>query len=361
MLQLCYIAVVLCGLPVLAMQDNGKQIELGQVRRAYRQSLQNGAPKKCVFCDPETLAQNKVLKEDKARNARVVMNKYPYSRFDHLYHLLIMPIAHKESSIDFSLQELAHLADIAHEIGAQLYTTSYSQEYVSSTGPLAGRSVEHFHSHIKVYQDAPCSLPESLRRYKESPTNNMESAFVLVKEKLALSQEKLISFERNASSHKKGCLCCSIGEPSFDEDENNLVVARFKYNFVCLSHHPSITGEVSVVPYEHFSALKDISSVEWRENIALSMALLTQLVKYTTEHIDPCDGGNISTISMGGKASAHDQANHHIYTRVLPRTAIVFPPAALQGTACKLDFDPLHFFAYLKGCVGEVAAEITKQ
>jgi diadenosine tetraphosphate (Ap4A) HIT family hydrolase len=355
MIQFYYALLIVLTAPVLAMDPKGSQLELCASRRAYIQGQKSQPSQSCVFCDAKVLAQNHILIENFRDDVRIMMNKNPYFPFDQGYHLLIMPISHKEQPADFSQRELAQQTYTALFLSVKLHNGSYSQEYFTNWGKLSGQSVLHWHSQMKVYTKPALSLPESARNYKDSSTNNIESALALVRSKLALSiiplDVKTYTFD--------ACKCCCVRE-SHGDDENNFVIGRFKYNLVCLSHYPNTAAEVAVIPYRHIAAMKDLCPEELRENMALSMALLPTLKTYAENSIRDCDGGNIYTKSMGSEAPMEMQKNHHVCTLVMPRTVIAATPGTLEGNSCKLDFDPGHLFAYLKEFHAEFTAKINE-
>jgi diadenosine tetraphosphate (Ap4A) HIT family hydrolase len=344
-------------LPVCAMENKGKQLELCAARRAYIQGQKNQPPKTCVFCDEQVLAQNFILQEDVPNDVRTIMNQNPYFQFDQGHHLLIMPMSHKENPSDFSQKELARQVDAAFILSSKLHKGSYGQEYFTNWGKLSGQSVLHWHSQIKVYTKPPMSLPESARSYKNSPTNNMQAAFELVKSKLALPIDMPVVLDDIKTHTFDACNCCCVRE-NHGDDEKNFVIGRFKHNLVCLSHFPSTAAEIAVVPYVHVAAIKDLSPKMLQENMALSMALLPKLKAYAEKNIRDCDGGNICTRSLGSEVSIKKQNKYHIRTLVMPRTVIHATPGTLEGSSCKLDFDPLELFAYLKDSYSELAASI---
>lgn len=346
-MKLYHVVIGLFIVPVLAMEENGRQIELCPGRVAYIQKNKQPSSSRCVFCAQDVLAQNYIVNEDTKNDVRIMMNKYPYFAFDQGYHLLVMPISHKEDPSFFSSQELWQQVDAVRMISTKLYPGSYGQEYVTSWGKIAGQSVPHWHSHVKVFIQPPCSLAKTARRYKNSSTNNMEFAFEQVKSKLISSYIDAAVIDQDMAYIHNHCNCCSIKNSTNDDD--NLIIRRFKYNVACLSHYPGITGEVSIIPYRHVPALKDLSPEELRENMALSMALLSKLKTYVTKNISDCDaGGNLYAESVGNQASAEQQKNHHFHMRIMPRTDITFPPGALAGNGCKLDFEPFNLVAYLR-------------
>jgi len=53
--------------------------------------------------------------------------------------------------------------------------------------------------------------------------------------------------------------------------------------------------------------------------------------------------------SLGGKSSEEEHTKYHVYTVVMPRTTVPLTPGFMQDSSCKLDYDPIHLLAYLKG------------
>ena len=49
-----------------------------------------------------------------------------------------------------------------------------------------------------------------------------------------------------------------------------------------------------------------------------------------------------------------------MHTLVVPRTIIVATPGTLEGHSCKLDYDPVHYFEYVKGIIVDVAERLSK-
>ena len=151
------------------------------------------------------------------------------------------------------------------------------------------------------------------------------------------------------------CHCCFIGCSPHNEDEKSLVVARFKHNYVCLSHYPTVPGELSVVPYHHVVSIKDLPEQSFFENMVIATALLRKTQEYAHDNIRESTGGNIYTKSMGRK---NEQKEYHVHTLVMPRTVISATPGTLDGHSCKLDYDPEHYFAYVKGIIAEVTERL---
>ena len=348
-------ALVLCTIPMVAMELELKQFELCAGRRAYIQGQRNNPPKVCVFCDEAVLAQNYIVQEDKENDVRIMMNKNPYFPFAQGHHLLVMPLSHKELSTDFSKKELVQQVAAAHTLSAKLYQGSFSQEYFTNWGKLAGQSVPHWHNQLKIYTQPACSLPERIQRSQNAQINNIEDAFELVKSKLASSQAELLSFKGHGAI-QYGCDCCSVFSKP-EEDKENLVLGRFEHNLVCVAPYPHTVAEIAVVPYKHVASLTFLSPEELTENMVLAMALLPKVKEYAEKNIRDCDGGNLYTKSIGGQVTGNELQKYHLHTLVMPRTTIAGTPGTLEGNSCKLDFDPMHFFTEFKAFCDTLQSE----
>jgi diadenosine tetraphosphate (Ap4A) HIT family hydrolase len=305
-------------------------------------------PKPCAFCDAEILKTNYIISEDEKTDVRVMMNRYPYFSFDQGVHLLIMPLSHKEHPDDFYSEELNNHMDVVKELSAKLYPNAYTQEYVVNWGKLSGQSQRHWHGHIKSYTKVPMSVPQKIKSCKNvTDISDIEQAFEKIKKDLASKDYIFIS---QVSPSTQQCPCCIIKKcVSQCMDEDNLVIARFKYNYVCLSHYPRWPGELSVVPNEHVCSIKDLSREALHENIMLAMKLLPKVRIYAQQHIRECDGGNIFIKSMGGCTSNAKRSEYHLHTLVIPRTALPpITPGGMDGNSCKLHYDPVHMYQYFK-------------
>lgn len=342
-----YSSVVFC------MNSKDRQLEFPiSTRKAYVQSnvLQKPTESVCNFCDEKILATNHIIREDHESDVREMMNKFPYFDFDQGQHLLIMPRSHKEHPEEFSHDEIVEQADAVRNLSAKLYGNAYTQEYFTNWGKDAGQSVPHWHSHLKSYVKPPQSIPERIACYKDSRIKTIEEAYEELKTILESAKNTLPSLDSCYDENE--CTCCTI-KNEHAHDEKNLVVGRFPYNYICLSHYPSLPGEIAVIPNRHVAAIKDLSREEFGENMVLAMALLSTMQKYAHEYIRGCSSANLCTKSMGEKAPGNEKSNFHLYTRILPRTIISLSAGQFADSSCKLDFDPVHLFAYLKDALSQ--------
>jgi galactose-1-phosphate uridylyltransferase len=310
------------------------------------QKKSEGVTKPCVFCDEKILKTNFIIDENTKNNVRVMMNKFPYPSFDQGIHLLIMPITHREHPDDLANTDFIQQIDAAHEVSKKLHDTTYSQEYFTNWGAIAGQSVPHWHSQLKNFVKPPLSLPEKIKDQEAPRIATIEGAFAAVKAKLE-TEKSDVSSQNLAQPNVEQCLCCSVKEKG-DVDRDNFVVARFKHNYVCVSHYPRWPGELSVVPYRHVPSIQYLSQEELRENMIIAKTLLPIMTQYTQDYIRDCSGGNLYTKSMGGKTSSTEQSNYHVHTTVIPRTVIAMTPGTVEGNSCKLDFNPVHLTSYLR-------------
>lgn len=360
MLKRYIVMVGLCSAAVYAMNEKQTQMELcGALRKKYVQEHIVNKPTTpvCPFCDKDILATNYIVCEDHDKDVRIMMNKNPYFAFDQGHHLLIMPQSHKELPTDLSQAELQEQTDAVQGLSAQLYNDAYTQEYFTNWGKLAGQSVSHWHSQFKNYVEPTRSLPEQVQARKGDLINNVQNAYELLQLKLKSAQNVRSSSEAIPYDETE-CKCCAINKNNADDDKN-LVIGRFKHNYICLSHYPSTAGELSVVPHKHVSAMKDLPQEALRENMILAMDLLLAMKQYAQQNIRECGGGNLYTKSMGGKASMDQKSKYHVHTVVIPRTTIQPTPGSIDGNSCKLDVDPAHLFEHLKSYVDDLKKKTT--
>lgn len=94
-------------------------------------------------------------------------------------------------------------------------------------------------------------------------------------------------------------------------DEENFILARYKYNCILLNRYPYNPGHLLIIPFEHKSSLEDFSVETQKELIQLithSTALLKKELK--------AQGMNIG-LNLGKAAGAGIPA--HLHAHVLPR------------------------------------------
>ena len=137
------------------------------------------------------------------------------------------------------------------------------------------------------------SVPEEIAARKNPIITTIEMAFAKVQELLARAPLYVPIVSYNIKPDPT-CHCCSIFVHQ-NKDEDSLVVGRFKYNYVCLSHYPTLPGELSVVPYHHVASIKDLPQESFLENMVIAMALLRKTQEYAHENIRDSSGGNIYT------------------------------------------------------------------
>ena len=348
MVNCCVVLAILFSSTILSMHSK-RQLEICPGRNAYilkslAQKSDKKEPTPCVFCDENVLAKNYILGEDYEHDLRWMMNLHRY--FNQGKHLLVMPISHVEHPDEFSRNQLKNFADKAQELCAKLSVTAYSQEYVTHWGKIAGQSVAHWHSHLKNYEEQPLSLSEKMKRYRNEQVVTIEEVFTLTKEQLK-SVSYIPALLQQITKSTCECHCCSMMNNQ-EEHEDNLIVAQFEYNYVCLSNYPCLPAELAVVPKRHVSSMKDLSQDEFREHVVVTMALLPKVREYAQNFIRNCDGGILYTKNIGDRASIDEQKQYHVHTIVAPRTEIPITLGTLEGHSCKLDFDPGHFLQYLK-------------
>lgn len=106
-----------------------------------------------------------------------------------------------------------------------------------------------------------------------------------------------------------GCVFCNAA--AAEDDEQNLVVYRGRWNFIILNLYPYSTGHLMVVPYEHVDTLQGASPQTLEE-----MILLVQRSQRHLEEIYRPPGFNLG-MNLGESAGAG--IAEHIHMHVLPR------------------------------------------
>ncbi len=340
--KLFVIMIMGLSLPLVAMEPEGMQLGLCPQRNAAynKKKLSSNM---CPFCDNEILKTNFIVKEDLPNDTRIILNKNPYCDTRQARHFVIMTIAHVITLSDFTYTQLKKQVGAAHQLSIKLADTCYTHEYFKNYGKYAGQTVDHLHDQQIFFLQPPASLPEQIKMQEQTPLLSMDDILKLVKAELQLPKQI------EPVSDKTACApCCyNCWVKNSKDDESNFVVDRFENNLVCLPHFQKLPGEVAIVPYQHAAGIQYLPCAVLDENRELAEQLLMWLKPYMKE-IRDCDGGNIYTKSMGSKASAEDLKKYHVYTRVMPRTAIPLTPGFFDGNSCKLDYDPKHLRVYLK-------------
>jgi len=111
------------------------------------------------------------------------------------------------------------------------------------------------------------------------------------------------------SSKDEGCIFCD--KPRENNDRENLVLYRAKYNLVMLNKYPYTPGHLMVAPYKHVSQLDYLEDAELLEHIQLMRRCVIML----REVMNP-DGFNLG-VNLGRVAGAGIE--EHIHTHIVPR------------------------------------------
>src|SRR3990167_4801546 len=115
--------------------------------------------------------------------------------------------------------------------------------------------------------------------------------------------------KENREEAKQGCPFCN--EFSSDNDKQNYILRRFKYNAVVLNLYPYNAGHLMVIPFEHKSQLHELSKEALDEMMWLTATSSEILQKELV-----AQGINIG-INLGKSAGAG--IPEHLHMHVLPR------------------------------------------
>lgn len=113
------------------------------------------------------------------------------------------------------------------------------------------------------------------------------------------------------SKKDESCIFCEL--PKQNNDRENLIVYRSKYNFVIMNRYPYNNGHIMVVPYIHTSSLDNLS-----DEILLDFIKVTQHSINSIKKAFMPDGFNIG-INIGRIAGAGME--EHIHLHMVPRWA----------------------------------------
>jgi ATP adenylyltransferase len=112
-----------------------------------------------------------------------------------------------------------------------------------------------------------------------------------------------------SADKNEGCILCD--KPSSQDDEENYILFRGKYNFIILNTFPYTPGHLMVAPYRHTGNIIDLRANESREHVKL----IQLCVKLLMEEAKPA-GFNIG-MNLGRVAGAGLEG--HIHTHIVPR------------------------------------------
>jgi ATP adenylyltransferase len=113
------------------------------------------------------------------------------------------------------------------------------------------------------------------------------------------------------SKEKKsdGCIFCDL--PRADQDEENLIVHRARFNYVILNRYPYTTGHLMVVPFKHTDSLQGIDDVTAEE--------LFSLVRVADGKLRQVYRPRGMNLGMNQGEAAGAGIAEHIHMHVLPR------------------------------------------
>ncbi len=106
-----------------------------------------------------------------------------------------------------------------------------------------------------------------------------------------------------------GCIFCT--KPKENNDEKNLIIAKYNTCFVIMNLYPYNNGHLLVIPYKHTNSLSDLSK---EEKLELIQTVDDSILKLK-EVLKP-DGFNVG-LNLGRTAGAG--IDTHIHFHIVPR------------------------------------------
>lgn len=130
------------------------------------------------------------------------------------------------------------------------------------------------------------------------------------------------------------CIFCQ--QLAENQDEKNLIIKRFKHNYVLLNKFPYNAGHMLVLPLAHHATLNEIS----HETRAELMEIVAQATQICTDALKS-DGCNVG-INLGKAAGAGIPSHLHIH--VLPRWSgdTNFMPVIAEVKQISLDLHKIY-------------------
>jgi ATP adenylyltransferase len=108
---------------------------------------------------------------------------------------------------------------------------------------------------------------------------------------------------------KKTCIFCENTKE--DDDQNNLILGRYEYNFIVMNKYPYNAGHLLVIPFEHIDSIEQLNTEASNE--------MMRLIKSSTEILRKELKNNGTNIGINmGKASGAGIPGH-LHTHILPR------------------------------------------
>lgn len=142
------------------------------------------------------------------------------------------------------------------------------------------------------------------------------------------------------NTNKPEPICIFCESLKQNKDRENLILGRFKHNFVIMNKYPYNGGHLLIVPYEHLDTLPKLSTVASNELMELAKIATTIL-----ENELKNTGTNIG-INMGKAAGAGIPG--HLHTHVVPRWAGDTNFLPVLADAKQVSSDIKNIYAKLK-------------
>ncbi len=107
----------------------------------------------------------------------------------------------------------------------------------------------------------------------------------------------------------EGCIFCDL--PRENNDEENLIVHRARFNYIILNRYPYTTGHLMVVPFVHTDSLQGIDGATSQE--------LFELVRAADDKLRQVYRPKGMNLGMNLGEAAGAGIAEHIHMHVLPR------------------------------------------
>lgn len=154
------------------------------------------------------------------------------------------------------------------------------------------------------------------------------------------SYARSIAKQKKIKTSAKDCVFCNAIKE--DDDEKNLIIARYKYNAVLLNRYPYNAGHLLIIPTVHKSQIHELSHAAQTE----LMELISQAT-HTVQKELGAHGVNVG-INLGKAAGAGIPS--HLHFHVLPRWNGDTNFLPLLADTKQVSFDLVAMFHEIKRC-----------
>jgi len=262
--------------------------------------------KPCVFCHIISNKDNtKNFIVHRGEHSLVMLASQPY--IDNGIHFLIIPYQHTREISDLSAKTYKEENNLTQKLCA-LFANTCNEIYINTNqGISAGASIPvHHHKHIIINNAARYyNLLQAMNQ--KNATIDLKALYKSIEPLITTLPTVMVPKQSNCSLFNKDCYHCSIIK---NYDQENFIIHRGKNVLAMISHYPTYSGEIDILPNNHIESLETMPAETYEEMNDLTTAIYPLLLKILNTQ-----DSNIGILSYGSKAG-HTE---HIKQKIIPR------------------------------------------